>query len=92
MTDPRKDVAARLKSVMAEFDIKSYGALGAMCGGANGSAVSNWMQAYTLPRVPEMAELCAMTGLTLDWIYRGALGALNPQLAVRLNRRVQQSA
>lgn len=63
-------VAARLRELMTARRIKSYPAMAAICG-TNPSVVSNWLQGYSLPRVPEMSRLCENTGVSLDWIYRG---------------------
>jgi hypothetical protein len=40
-----------------------------------------------LPRVPEMIALCELTGLTLDWIYRGETGSIDPAVALKLPKR-----
>jgi hypothetical protein len=87
MNDLEHEVAARLVAVMDEFCIGGNRALGDLCG-ATPSAVNNWRLGYNLPRVPEIIRLCEQTGITLDWLYRGFVGAMNPKLAMKLNRRI----
>ena len=53
--------AARLRAIMAEFHIATVDELAEIVG-ANRSAVSNWVNAINLPRVPEMGRLCDKTG------------------------------
>ena len=61
-------MAARLRAIMAEFHIATVDELAEIVG-ANRSAVSNWVNAINLPRVPEMGRLWRdKTGLTLEFI------------------------
>lgn len=83
-------VASRLRAVMAEFGLETYKSIADICG-ASTSAVNNWVNGLNLPRVPEVSKLCDATGITLDWLYRGSLGAMEPKLGVRLNRRIQSN-
>lgn len=82
------DVGERLEAVMAEFHVARNKDLGDLCGTSH-SCVNNWRHGYNLPRVPDMIRLCEHTGITLDWLYRGFVGTMDPKLALRLNRRMQ---
>ena len=82
------DVAARLRAIKKEFDIKCNREMGEVCGGASFSQVNNWLNDNNLPRVPEMISLCELTGITLDWLYRGHIGSMDPGLSIRLAKRI----
>ena len=82
------EIAARVKAVMAEFHIVSNKAMGERCG-ATTSAVNNWRLGYNRPPAPKMKRLCEETGMTLDWLYCGLVGSMDPKLAKRLNRRAK---
>jgi transcriptional regulator with XRE-family HTH domain len=75
-------VAARLRAIMQELGLR-YDELGDMCG-VTRSVISNWVNCYNLPEVREATALCEKTGITLDWLYRGHLGGMDPKLAARL--------
>jgi hypothetical protein len=79
MPDLEKTVAIRLRAIKVAFGINSHKELGDACG-ASESVVGNWMVGVSLPRVPEMSHLCDRTGVTLDWIYRGIVTAMDPKL------------
>jgi transcriptional regulator with XRE-family HTH domain len=81
------DVSARLHAVMAEVGATSYEAMAELCDTSK-SSINNWLNKNNLPRVPEMSRLCDKTGVTLDWIYRGAMVAMDPKLGVSLDRRL----
>ena len=87
-----KDVVAkRLLAIIDEFKLTEDGdgaarSLGEICGGANSSAASNWLQGYNFPKIPQLIALCDRTGITLDWLLRGTLGTMNVQLGNRLNK------
>lgn len=88
MTDQlESEVAARLHALMAEFGVSTNKEMADLCGATN-SAVNNWRLGYNLPRVPAMTRLCERKGITLDWVYRGHVGSMDPKLAIKLNRRV----
>ena len=80
-------VAARLRAVMAEVGATSYKSMADLCGTST-SAVNNWVNGLNLPRVPEMSRLCDKTGITLDWLYRGAMGSMDPKLGIRLDKHL----
>jgi transcriptional regulator with XRE-family HTH domain len=81
--DP-KDVARRLRALMAHLDMQRVQDLAASIG-AERSAVSNWLNGYNLPPVALMAKIISIEpGITLDWLYRGEAGALPVKLAIRL--------
>lgn len=81
------EIGMRLEAVMAEFQAPHNKDLGDLCGTTH-NAVNNWRHGYNLPRVPQMIRLCEHTGITLDWLYRGFVGTMDPKLASRLNRRM----
>lgn len=86
-------VKARLRAVMEEFELVTYAALGAACGGASHSVVNNWLSrrnTANLPRVPEMTKLCEATGITLDWLYRGHAGSMEPKIVTSLNHKMRR--
>jgi transcriptional regulator with XRE-family HTH domain len=79
-----KQVALRLRAVMADLDMKTVAELAEFLG-AERSQVSNWLQGYNLPPTKWMNELCLKRrGLTLDWIFRGISDALPSALAIKL--------
>jgi len=84
-------VADRLRAVMAAFDLPRFRDLADLCGDVSCSAVNQWLQSGNLPRVPQMIVPGEKTGLTLDRIYRGYAGSIDPSLAIRLNRRLRGS-
>ena len=84
------EVAARLRAVMADLECLNNKAFADRFGTTE-SAVNNWRLGYNLPHVPEMIRLCEQTGITLDWLYRGFVGTIDPELALRLNRRMQNA-
>ena len=84
-------VAERLRAVMAEFDIVGNRAMGEACG-ATPNQVNSWLLGYNPPRVPEMTHLCEHTRLTLDWLYRGHMGAMDAKLGIRLTKRMASRA
>jgi hypothetical protein len=86
MGEIERAVADRLVALMRELEVVGYRAIGALCD-TRANVVSNWMNGYNLPRVPEMIQLCDKTGVTLDWIYRGRAGSMDPKLVMRLTRR-----
>ena len=89
MAEYEDKVAARLDAVMKAFGIEPYPKLAEICD-ATKSAVSNWMNRYNLPRVPEMIRLCERTDITLDWLYRGSEAGMNPKLLMELNRILRE--
>ena len=76
-------VALRLRAVMEAFQITTHPKLAEVCGTSR-SVVNNWLMGDNLPRVPEMIRLCERTGITLDWIYRGAIHTMDAQVAICL--------
>jgi hypothetical protein len=84
------DVAARLRQIMEVFHIADYIEMGELCG-ASCSQVNNWLNDYNLPRVPEMIRLCDQIGITLDWVYRGHIGWMDPNLCKRLAKHAAQA-
>lgn len=91
MPDMEDAVSRRLRAVMTAFQIESYPEMAEICD-ASKSSVSNWVQGYNLPRVPEMIRLCERTGITLDWIYRGSPHTMDPKLTISLGAIVDRSA
>ena len=83
MSDLDPAVALRLRAVMIAFQIATYPQLAKICD-ASTSSVNNWLSGANLPRVPEMIRLCERTGITLDWIYRGAIHTMDAKLAISL--------
>jgi hypothetical protein len=88
VTDLEAEVAVRLRAVMAELRIEDNREMGDVCGVTAG-VVNNWLHAYNLPRVPEMIRLCHRSGITLDWVYRGHIGAMDPKLGINLAKRLE---
>jgi transcriptional regulator with XRE-family HTH domain len=86
MVEIEQAVASRLDALMSELEVVGYRAIGVLCG-TSANVVSNWMNGYNLPRVPEMIRLCEKTGVTLDWIYRGRAGSMDAKLVMRLTGR-----
>lgn len=80
-------VAARLRAVMKAFGIDSNPKMGEICD-ASPNTVNNWINAYNLPRVNEAIRLCERTGITLDWLYRGAIHNMDPARAIALGALV----
>ena len=89
MDDFEDQIVARLNAVRAEFDLMPYRALGDVCG-ATTSQVNNWVNGSNLPRVQEMSKLCEQTGITLDWLCRGHMGAMNAGVSEFLCVRLVQ--
>ena len=79
------ETARRLAAIMKLLECDTVQQFAALIGG-NRSQVSNWLQGYHFPKVPEMATLCERTNndLTLDWIYRGVQTGLPYGVAVHL--------
>jgi hypothetical protein len=88
MAELEQAVATRLRAVMSSFGIPSNPKMGEVCG-TTSSAVNNWLLGYNLPRVPEMIRLCEQTGLTLDWIYRGSMAAMDAKLGLHLAKLIE---
>ena len=80
--DP-KEVGARLRALYAEMQMPNVDKFGEMLG-AERNRASNWLNGYNLPKPHEMARLCDITGVTLDWIYRGLWGTLPVEKSIRL--------
>ena len=87
--DLRQGVATRLQAIRAEFHLDSLTSFAEAVGASN-STVNQWLGAANLPRVPEMITLCERTNLTLDWIYRGAVVAVDDNLVRRLRSRIRR--
>lgn len=88
MDQMKPHIAARLRALKAELQLPNNRAFGELCS-ATESQVNNWLTGIkrdngSMPRVPQMAMLCDATGVTLDWLYRGRLGSMDPKLATRL--------
>ena len=56
--------------------------------GCQRSQVSNWLQGYHYPRVPDMSVLCEKLNneVTLDWIYRGVPSGMPYAMTIHLTR------
>ena len=54
--------------------------------GCQRSQVSNWLQGYHYPRVPDMSVLCEKLNneVTLDWIYRGVPSGMPYAMTIHL--------
>lgn len=79
-----KIVGRRLRALMKDLELETALDLAKAVGGER-SKVSNWLNGYNLPPVPEMAKLLQRRpGLTLDWIYLGVADALPLKLAIKL--------
>lgn len=53
---------------------------------------NNWEKGVNLIRIDIALLLCAQTGVTLDWIYRGTPGGLPIDLATALEEKLQKVA
>lgn len=78
-------IAKRLKAIRKEM--KKNATEMAVYVGANRSRYGNWESAANFPDEMAMMRLCAATGLTLDYIYRGKLDAVPLALAIRVKAR-----
>jgi transcriptional regulator with XRE-family HTH domain len=86
-TDMAKDIARRLRAIRMElgFDqaaMSSWLEIGR-------TRYVNWEKAENKPSEEAMVLLCDRTGVTLDYIYRGRLDAVQTGLAIRLTAREQ---
>ncbi len=79
------ETARRLEAVMKYVELDSVREFADFIG-CGRSQVSNWLQGYHFPRVPDMATLCEKLNneLTLDWIYRGVQTGMSYALTIHL--------
>ena len=82
-------VGARLRALYAEMSMTTVDEFADVLGVERNRA-SNWLNGYNLPKTPEMTKLCDITGVTLDWIYRGEPGALPLDKAIRLHALLEE--
>ena len=75
-------VAKRLKAIRAWQNI-GQSELAAIAGVAK-SAVGNWEQAFSRPRVEHAARICNRFRLSLDYIYLGRLDSIPYAVATAL--------
>ena len=80
--DPRR-VGLRLKALASELQIPTAEAFAEWLG-IGRSRAQNWFGGESLPKPHEMVRICEMTGVTLDWIYRGLSGSLPLDKSIRL--------
>lgn len=87
-SDLQKIVSARLRAIQKEMHLSDSGMADRLKIGR--SRWSNWIgiENSNMPEERVLIDLCEMTGLTLDWIYRGKLAGLPLALAIRLEARV----
>lgn len=91
MANHNNAVAIRLRAVKKAFGIPNFREFGEICE-VTESVVQNWMIGSASPRYPEMIKLCERTGLTLDWIYRGAANGMDGKMAVTLGKIIDGKA
>ena len=80
--DSAIEVGRRLKSLRKAFGMKQA----ALCR-LTGISPQAWNNAETgdnLLTVPNAVEVCRVTGVTMDWIYRGQITALPSNLLAAL--------
>lgn len=86
-------VASRLREIMDYLEVTTNKVLGLQyCGGASDGLVRSWWKSINAPHPRNMIALCETTGVTLDWIYRGVDGHMDPQLIKTLNDRIKRGA
>lgn len=82
---PNEGVARRLRE-LREL-VGQDQAQAAAIAGVDRTTWVNWERARRKADCAHLAAWCDAVGATLDWIYRGRIGALmHPDLAVRLSR------
>ena len=81
-------VAERIIDIIAVLRIENRPQMAALCSDATAADVKAWVNSASQPNILHMIALCENTGLTLDWIYRGAAAEVDRQLLRRLDRRV----
>ncbi len=79
------ETARRLLTIMEYMKLRSVREFSDFIG-CQRSQVSNWLQGYHFPRVPDMAVLCEKLNneLTLDWIYRGVPSGMPYAMTIHL--------
>ena len=79
------ETARRLEAVMKYVELDSVREFAEFIG-CKRSQVSNWLQGYHFPRVPDMSTLCEKLNneVTLDWIYRGVQTGMPYALTIHL--------
>jgi transcriptional regulator with XRE-family HTH domain len=79
------ETARRLLTIMEYMKLSSVRDFAEFIG-CQRSQVSNWLQGYHYPRVPDMSVLCEKLNneVTLDWIYRGVPSGMPYAMTIHL--------
>jgi transcriptional regulator with XRE-family HTH domain len=56
--------------------------------GMSNSAAGNFLSLANYPDEEAMVRLCEITGVSMDWLYRGNLDSVPTKLAIRLQARL----
>jgi len=79
-------VSARLTVVQEELD-KNDAAMGKLLG-CGRTTWGNWIHQENMPEEEAMIRLCELTGLSMEWIYRGIAATMPVRLFIRLELRL----
>lgn len=82
--------ARRLLTIMEYLNLRSVRQFADFIG-CQRSQVSNWLQGYHFPRVPDMSLLCDKMNneVTLDWIYRGVPSGMPYAMTIHLQTMME---
>jgi hypothetical protein len=90
--DPNTKIlaSARLRALIQVAKLQDHKGLGDAAGGADKSAVGNWLNVLSLIPVDHASALCVNCGITLDWLYRGVPDGIEPHKLAMLEHFMDQ--